>query len=289
MRFLRLAPRILIALALALAVMPGLAEASFAQEAQGSEPAYRLGPKDLLRIKVFEIPELNVDSRVSEAGNVNLPLIGDVSTGGLTTNEFAERLKQLLEARYVNRASVTVEILEARSRPIRLLGAVRRPGNLDLPGRWTLLDVLSAAGGLAENHADTIYILRRAENGLSDQLAIDLDDLLVRGLPEANIPIRTADLINVPARMTVTVYCLGAVRSPGEVHFQSTERITLLAALVRAGGPTAAASNKIRVRRRQGGLAGDELVVDYKKLVDGTVADPRLEEGDVIVVKESLF
>jgi polysaccharide export outer membrane protein len=275
-------------LALACAVFCGSSSVVRAQEATSSAPSYRLGPKDLLRVKVFEVPELNVDSRVSEEGYLNLPLIGDVPASGLTTDEFAERLKQQL-ARYVNRATVTVEILEARSRPIRLLGAVKQPGNLDLPGRWTLLDVLAAAGGLADNHADTIYILRRAENGLSDQLAIAVEDLLVNGLPEANVPIRTADLINVPQRVTVTIYCLGAVRTPGEVHFQSTESITLLAALVRAGGLTDAASNKIRVRRRRGTVPGEELVVDYKRLLAGTEPDPELEEGDVIIVKESFF
>ena len=280
----RVAVRFALLASLALLASTG----AFAQEAPRPDLAYRLGPKDLIRIKVFEVPELNVDSRVSDAGNVTLPLIGDIAASGLTESEFAARLKELLEARYVNRATVTVSIVEARSRPIRMLGAVRQPGNLDLPGHWTLLDVLAAAGGLADNHGDMIYVLRRAENGLSDQLAIPVDDLLVRGLPEANIPIQTADLINVPVRTTLSVYCLGAVRNPGEVHFESTETITLLAVIVRAGGLTDAASKKIRVRRR-GDATGEELIVDYKKLIAGTEVDPVLGEGDVIVVKESLF
>lgn len=284
--------RIVRAIATAVAFVLGAAGTDLvrAQDAESATPApYRLGPKDLLRIQVFEIPELNVDSRINEAGNMSLPLIGDVAASGLTEEEVAARLKELLEQRYVNRATVLVQIVEARSRPIRLLGAVRQPGNQDRPGRWNLLDVLSAAGGLTENHGDLIHVLRKAENGLSDQLTIRVDDLLVRGLPEANIPIRAGDLINVPARVTVTVYCLGAVRSPGEIRFTSSEPLTLLAVLVRAGGLTDAASNKIRVRRRQGGAAGGELVVDYKRLLAGTEPDPVLEPGDVIVVKESFF
>ena len=273
---------------LALGVVSWLSlQAAAAQGPPGG--AYRLGPRDLLRIEVFEVPELNVDSRVSESGDVSLPLIGDVAAEGLTEAEFAARLKQLLEARYVNRAAVAVRILEARSRPITLLGAVRQPGNLAFPGRWTLLDAITAAGGLTESHGDVIYILRRAENGLTDQLSIAVEDLLVRGRPEANVPIRSADLVNIPPRVEISVYCLGEVRNPGEIRFKSTDRITLLAVIARAGGLSERAAKKIRIRRRAGESLGRELVFDYKAVLAGREPDPVIEEGDVVVVKESLF
>lgn len=266
--------------------------------AQGVSPAdptpapaagYRLGPKDLLRIRVFEVPELNVESRVSETGGVNLPLIGDVPAAGLSESEFEARLKQLLEARYVNRASVSVEILEFRSRPITVIGAVKAPGNLAFPGRWTLLDALAAAGGLLDSHGDLVYVLRRAENGLTDQIEIGLDDLMVRGDPEANVPIHANDLINVPSRVDVSVYCLGEVRSPGAIVFRSTDRITLLAVLARAGGFTERASNKVQVKKRAGDSLGREIEVDYRRVLAGKEPDLALEEGDVVVVKESFF
>jgi len=250
---------------------------------------YRLGPKDMVRIKVFEVPELNVDSRISESGSVILPLIGEVPAAGLTEQEFAARLEQLLESKYVNRATVTVEILEMRSRPISLIGAVQKPGNLGFPGRWTLLDALAAAGGLADNHGDVVYVLRRAQNGLSDQLTLRVDDLFVRGLPEANIPIFANDLINVPARVDISIYCLGQVNTPGAQTFKSTDRVTLLAVISRAGGLTDRASKKITIRRRRGDALTDELVVNYKALLEGKEKDPVLHEGDVVIVKESFF
>ena len=250
---------------------------------------YRLGPKDLVRIRVFEVPELNVESRVSESGMANLPLIGDVPASGLTETEFAARLEELLESRYVNRASVSVQVTEFRSRPITLIGAVKTPGNLAFPGRWTLLDALAAAGGLADNHGDLIHVLRRADNGLTDQLEIPVDELMVRGDPEANLPIYANDLINVPARVEVSVYCLGEVRQPGAIAFRSTDRITLLAVLARAGGFTDRASKKVLVKRRTGDSLGEEIEVDYRKVLAGKDPDPALGEGDVVVVKESLF
>lgn len=255
--------------------------------AQSKNPGYRIGPKDLLRIQVYEVPELNVERRVSENGMINLPLIGDVPAGGLTEEELTLRLKVLLEVKYVQRASTAVEVMEFRSKPISVIGAVKTPGNLAFSGRWSLIEALTAAGGLAENHGNRIYVLRKADNGLSDQVAIDVVDLLVRADPRVNIPILASDLINVPTAVEVTIYCLGEVTRPGALEFKSTDRITLLAAIARAGGLTDRASNRLTIKRTAGGAR--ELVADYKRILSGKDQDVALVEGDVLVVKESFF
>jgi polysaccharide export outer membrane protein len=276
-------------LLLALAALPALAQAP------ARNPSYRIGPKDLVSIQVFEVPELNVERRVTEDGKINLPLIGDVAASGLTENELATRLKNLLESKYVQRASTSVEVREFRSKPIAVIGAVRQPGNLAFSGRWTLLEAITAAGGLAENHGNVIYVLRRADDGLSDQVAIDANDLMVRADPKANLPIYANDLINVPATVEVTVYCLGQVGKPGAIVFKSTDRITLLAAIARAGGLTDRASKRISIRRAgkrgpsQPAAQPAEQTVDYKRILAGRDADVELHEGDVVVVKESFF
>src|SRR3954454_7221835 len=63
---------------------------------------YPIGPKDLLEIRVLEIPELNVDRRVSDAGNIALPLLGDLAVGGLTPGQARLKLETLLKQKYVN-------------------------------------------------------------------------------------------------------------------------------------------------------------------------------------------
>jgi len=254
-----------------------------------SASGYRIGPKDLVEIKVFEVPELNIERRVSEEGTINLPLIGDVPANGLTDVELAARLKALLESRYVQRASVAVQVREFRSAPISVIGAVKQPGNLAFSGRWTLLEAISAAGGLTEDHGDTIYILRHSENGLSDQATVNVDELMVRADPDSNLPIFANDLINIPAKVEVTVFCLGEVAKPGAVVFQSTERITLLTAIARAGGLTDRASRKIQVKRRDRAGGDTETDVDYKRIVAGKDPDLELKSGDVVIVKESFF
>lgn len=258
-------------------------------EAQDREPGYRVGPRDLLDVRVFEDEQLNGPRRVEEDGTIDFPPLGKVPVTGQTATEIAQILKARLEAKYMQRASVAVQISEFRSRPISVIGAVKQPGNLAFSGRWTVLEAITAAGGLAENHGNVVYVLRRSDNGLSDQVAIDLDDLLVRGNPKVNIPIFSNDLINVPATIEVIVYCLGEVDQPGALSFKSNERITLLAAIAHAGGLTDRASMKILVKRADSTAGPRELTVDYKKILAGKEPDVELRQGDVIVVKESFF
>jgi polysaccharide export outer membrane protein len=255
----------------------------------GKDPAYRIGPRDLLDIRVYEDEKLNGERRVSEAGVINLPLLGDVAVGGKTTAEVAQILKRLLEDKYMQKASVDVQVLEFRSRPISVIGAVKQPGNLGFSGRWTLLEALTAAGGVLEDHGNVVHVLRRADNGLSDQVTINLDDLLLRADPKANIPIFANDLINVPGTVEITVYCLGEVARPGALTFKSSERITVLTAIAHAGDLTNRASSRILIKRADTTDGPSEITVDYKKILAGKEPDVELRHGDVIRVKESFF
>lgn len=263
--------------------------------AQGVAPSsspssgYRIGPKDLVEVRVLELQDLNLERRVSETGTINLPYLGEIQASGLTDAELAARLKTELEGKILQRASVAVQVREFRARPIAVIGAVQKPGSLEFAGRWTLVEALTAAGGLSQAHGRTVYILRRSENGLSDQVAIDLDDLLVRADPRVNVPIFPNDLINVPMTVEVTVYFLGEVSQPGALTFKDSERITLLAAVARAGGLTDRASRKIVIRRQDGSGKTQTFEVDYKRLAAGKIPDVPLRGGDVVMVKESFF
>jgi polysaccharide export outer membrane protein len=281
-------------IAFALLALAAFALQPFALSAQGVAPepardqAYRIGPRDLIEIRVFETPELNVSRRVSEDGKVNLPLVGDVAVAGLTETEAAQKIKSVLEGKLLQRASVAVQVQEFRSRPISVIGSVRQPGSLSFSGRWTLLEAITAAGGLGEGHGSVIFVLRRADNGLSDQVAINVNDLLVRADPKVNIPIVAGDLINVPGTIEVTVSCLGEVHQPGALSFKSSERITLLSVIARAGGLTDRASKKIQIMRN-GPSGQSQIAADYKRILAGKEPDPEVLAGDVIIVKESFF
>ncbi len=273
-------------IAVYLAFLPLLAAAG---HTQSKDPSYRIGPRDLIAVRVDEDAKLNGERRVAEDGTVNLPLLGDVQVSGKTTAEVSVVLKKLLEEKYMQRASVDVQVMDFRSRPISIIGAVKQPGNLGFSGRWTLLEALTAAGGLLENHGNVVHVLRRADNGLSDQVTINLDDLMLRGDSRVNIPIVANDLINVPGTVELTVYCLGQVTRPGALQFKSNERISVLSAIAHAGGLTDRASSKIQIKRAAGASGPRELTVDYKKIIAGKEPDLELQQGDVLVVKESFF
>lgn len=262
-----------------------------AQEAGTAVTAgYRVGPKDLLEIKVFEVPELNIERRIDADGTVDLPLLGKVKLEGLTSTEAAERLKAHLEATYVQRASVAVQVREFRSKPITVLGAVRQPGPLAYTGAWTLLDALAAAGGVQDGSVgDRIYILRRAQTGLTDQIFVNVEDLILRADPDANLPIYPNDLINVPSRTSITIYCLGQFRSPGALSFTSTDRITVMTTIARAGGLTDRASSSLTIKRRDRSGKDIEIPVNAKRVLSGKDPDVELQSGDVLIVKESFF
>jgi len=259
--------------------------ALFAQEQTGD---YRIGPKDLLEIRVFEIPEFNLERRVSNSGSIDLPLLGEVPVSGLTSSEVNSRVEALL-MKYVNRASVSVVVKEYANSPVSVVGAVQKPGPLNISGNWYLLQAISAAGGLTQQAGRKIYVLRRAANGLSDRLEIKVDDLLRGASSSWNIPIFPSDIVNIPPRTPVKIFCLGEVKTPGALEFDSDDRISLLSVIAKAGGLTDRASRSIRIKHKGADGRDVETVVNFRRIVSGKDADPVLYPDDVVVIKESFF
>jgi polysaccharide export outer membrane protein len=257
--------------------------------AQDQPGDYRIGSKDLLEIRVLEISELNVERRVADSGAIDLPLLGQINVAGKTAVEAQQQLETLLRAKYVNRANVSVIVKEFANKPVSIVGAVVRPGSLNISGRWFLLQAISAAGGLDATAGKKIFVLRRGDNGLSDVLEIQRDDLLQGASPMWNVPIFAGDVVNIPARSVVKVYCLGEVRQPGALEFDSDDRITLLSVIAKAGGLTDRASKTILIKRKGADGKDTETKVNYKAVIAGKEPDPSLKANDVVVVSESFF
>lgn len=263
-------------------LLAGFCTAALAQLPQLTTD-YRIGPRDLLKIEVREDSSLNRESRVNERGAVEIPQIGEVSVAGFTVSQASDALRQALE-KYLQRASVTLEIIEYRSSPISVTGAVQKPGRLPFSGRYTLLDALTEAGGITAEAGDKIFIRREAENGLSDQLEINVRELYFDMDPKVNVPVFANDFIHVARAYEVTVHCVGEVKSPGAQVFRSTEPMTVATAIAKAGGTTENASSKIFVKR------GDEqITLNIKRILAGTDKDFKLMAGDIVIVKESFF
>ena len=258
--------------------------------APGQVVDYVVGPKDVLEIRVQEIPELNVERRVQDNGSIDLPLLGQVPVSGSTPMDLRDRLTALLTAKYVNQAYVTVNVKEFANRPIVILGAVARPGSLNLAGRWTLQQAILNAGGLTTGAGRKIAILRTAENGLTDRLEVNSDELFVKLNPAWNVPIYPGDVVNVGVRQDVVVYFLGEFKTTGAVKVGSDEKMTLLTMIARVGGLTdRAAKGSLRIRRTDAEGKAVEVAVNYGRVLAGKDPDVPLQPDDVVIAKESLF
>ena len=252
--------------------------------------AYRIGPGDLLEIKVFEIEQLNQVVRVSEDGSITLPLLGRIEIEGLTQTGVVQKLTTLLQAKYVKNPQVTVFIKEYKSQQVAVIGAVEKPGNYELVGRKNLLQMISQAGGLTDKATDEIFILRDGGNGATSSISIDLKDLMVNGNQKLNIPIEPNDVINVPVDKEIRVFVFGRVTQPGALKFKISEKVTLLSAIAQAGGLAEGAKQSAVVITRKDKSGKEEKIhVNLKDVISGKRKDIALQEGDVVFVPESFW
>ena len=250
---------------------------------------YEIGPKDLLEIRVLEIPELNVERRVSDAGTIDIPMVGQFNVNGMSARTASERLSAVLTSKYVNRANVSIVVKQFGNKPLSIVGAVANPGSLNVSGRYTLLQALSVAGGLTAQAGKKIYVMRTANNGLTDVLEIKTDDLFRSSNAHWNIPVYPSDVVNVPSRTMVKVFCMGEVKNPGALEFDADDRISLLSVIAKAGGLSDRASKTIRIKRRGPDGKDTETIVNYNAVVRGKTPDPQLKADDVVIVAESFF
>src|ERR1039457_352892 len=113
---------------------------------------YTIGSGDLLGVDVFDVPELSRDVRVNETGYISLPLMpAKVRAEGLTTFQLQDKLAELLQTNgLVSSPQVSVSLKERNSQPITVIGSVKNPMVIQAVRQTTLLQVLSQAGGVAE-------------------------------------------------------------------------------------------------------------------------------------------
>jgi polysaccharide export outer membrane protein len=252
--------------------------------------AYRIGPGDLLELKVFEVDQLSQTVRVSEDGSITLPLLGRVVVEGLTQDGVVQKLTGLLQAKYVKNPQVTIFIKEYKNQQVAVIGAVEKAGSYELVGRKNLLQIISMAGGFSENASDVIFILREAPDGATSTIPIDLKDLMGNGNQKLNIPIEPNDVINVPVDKEIRVFVMGRVNRPGAVTSKLSEGVTLLQAIADAGGLAEGAKESAVLVTRKGKDGKEQkLKINLKDILKGRRKDLVLQEGDVVYVPESFW
>ncbi len=263
---------------------------SFPLNGQGNgeeDISYTIGPGDLIDIKVFNVPELNITVRVSGNGMITLPLIGNIRADGLTRSQLEKLLSSKLEKNYLKNAQVTVFIKEYHSKMVSVIGAVKKPGSYELYGEKTILELISLSGGFTQDASRKIIIIRKLKKGNSISLSIDVDELMLKGDPKLNVPLKAGDIINIPAVSHMNIYIFGEVKNPGHIEMIRDGDITLLRAIAQAGGFTGRArKGSVLVKRR---VKGKEIKVkiNVKSILRGKKPDFILKNNDIIHVPES--
>lgn len=252
--------------------------------------AYRIGPGDLLELKVFQVDELSQTVRVSEDGSITLPLLGRVVVEGLTQEGVVQKLTGLLQAKYIKNPQVTIFIKEYKNQQVAVIGAVENAGSYELVGRKNLLQIISMAGGFSETAGNEVFILREGADGAPSTVSIDLKDLLVNGNQALNIPIEPNDVINVPVDKEIRVFVMGRVTRPGAVKAKLSEGITLFQAIADAGGlAEGAKESAISITRKDKTGKEQKIKVNLKDIIREKKKDIVLQEGDVVYVPESFW
>ena len=239
---------------------------------------YRLGSGDVVRINVYQNPDLTLETRVTEAGIVSYPLLGGIRLGGLSVTA-AEKLiaDGLRIGNFVKQPQVTLVVMQVRGNQASVLGQVNRPGRYPIEVTdMRLTDLLAMAGGAAQGGADTV-VVTGSRDSQPYRLEVDLPLLFAPGGKDKDIVILNGDTVWVDRQPLVYIY--GEVQRPGPMRLE--RGMTLMQSLASGGGLTLRGTEKgIRVHRK---------TADGKVRVITPTMDDRLLDGDVVYVRESLF
>lgn len=258
---------------------------------------YRIGPGDVLDIRVFNKPLLSRESvRVNGNGMIRMPLIeDDIQAACRTEGELAKEIATRY-LKYQRNPQVDVFVKEYQSQPVAVIGAVNQPSQFKLQRRVRLLELIAFANGLAERAGRSVNILHNAPTGLvcRDALPTAADDEIKTGLDsyklsdtfsgneQANPYIQPGDIVYIPD--ADQAYVIGNVMKPTAIPLR--EPVTVSQAIAMAGGTQPdTRKEKIRiVRQEPGSLSKREIFVDLRAVDKRQAEDVVLQANDIVDV-----
>lgn len=254
-----------------------LALGIFAILGHAAESDVVLGPGDILKISVFEQPDLSLEVRVSNSGFITYPLIGEVDIGGQTTADAERKIANLLEkGGFLKNPHVNIIVVQLQSLQVSVLGQVNRPGRYPVDNAKTLADVLALAGGVSPEGGDRITLVHKVD-GQSVREVIDLAEMMRTGNLSTNAKISGGDIIYVERFERFYIY--GQVQRPSQYRLEHD--MTVLHALSIGGGLSPRGTEKgVKIKRRN----SDGLIETISARHDDLI-----KPNDVIYVQESFF
>lgn len=282
------------------------ANASAAVPERGGGESYRVGPGDVLEVRVFNRPQLSREAvRVEGDGTIRMPLVeGAIRAACLTEAELAQEIARRY-LKYLKNPQVDIFLKEFNSTPVAVLGAVSAPGRFQLQRRIRLLELLSFAGGPTERAGRNIQVVHSGtalacgEGGAASAVVGDasagseespaaevamvssfkLGETLL-GDPAANPYVRPGDIVTITE--AEQAYVVGNVLRPSMIPLK--DKVTISQALAMAGGTLPdTQSERVRIVRQSPG-GKTEIVVNLKAISQRRAEDVALQANDIIEV-----
>ena len=240
---------------------------------------YQLGAGDMIKIVVFQNPDLTVEARVTENGTISFPLIGEVKVGGMTISAAEQTIaKALKDGGFIQQPQVNIVLQQIRGYQVAVLGQVNRPGRFPLDTlNVRVSEMIAIAGGITVATGADVAVLTGTREGKPFRKEIDIASLFVDNKMQDDLVVAGGDVIFVQRAPLFYIY--GEVQRPGSYRVE--RNMTVRQALAQGGGPTARGTERwLRLHRR-----GPDGKVEILK----PGFDDPVQSDDVIYVRESIF
>jgi polysaccharide biosynthesis/export protein len=257
-------------------------------EPAGNLPIERIGANDLLAVAVYDAPEFTRSVRVSPEGVIRLPMLTQpVQAVGLLPSELETAIAAALkDAQLIADPYVTVAVAEYHSRPVSVIGAVKRPVVFQAAGEVTLLDALARAEGLSPEAGGEILLSHpRADGQPALVQRIPVKALIDDANPALNVRLNGGEDIRVPEAGRVVI--VGRVKKPGSFTVRDESEATVLKALAYAEGVEPNANRLAYIYRRDASGAKREIAIELKKMMQRKTPDVPLEANDILYIPDA--
>ncbi len=178
---------------------------------------------------------------------------------------------------------VNVSIVEYRSRPVSVTGAVKQPLTFQAFGTVTLLDAIARAEGLTDDAGPDILVTRTAEPGLTRRIPIKA--LLSNTDPALNVTLQGDEEVRVPD--AGKVYIVGNIKKPGAFKLQQAGETSVLRMLALSEGLQSYSSDIAYIYRRDAAGNREEIPVELRKITQRKISDVSLKAEDVFYIPDN--
>jgi polysaccharide export outer membrane protein len=254
-------------------------------------PMQTIGANDLVAISVYDSPELTRTVRVSAEGFIRLPMLAEkIKAQGLMPSDLEVAIANALtSAEVLVQPVVTVTIAEYHSRPISVMGSVKKPTTFQATAPVTLLDALARAEGLTIE-AGPVILLTRGQpkgDGTSETSIqrISVEALIGAADPEMNVMLTGGEEILVPPMGRVFV--MGNVKRPGAFSLREGGEGTVLQMLALAEGLAPFSGKKAYLYRRAKDGSRTEVAVELEAILKRKNADVAVLPEDILYVPDN--